>query len=81
MGVITLAKRLVDDIGGIEPSAEPDFEQQHIGGMAREQKKRSRGLDLEHRDRLTGIDALAFFQRGDQLVVRNQFSGQSENVR
>ena len=30
-------ERAVDDIGGVEPSAQPDFEQQHVGRMAREQ--------------------------------------------
>ena len=52
-------ERLLDHVGGVEPAAEADFEQQHVGRMAREQQKRRRGLDLEHRDRLAGIDALA----------------------
>ena len=51
-GVITLASGLLDHVGGVEPAAEADFEQQHVGRMAREQQERRRRGDLEHGDRL-----------------------------
>ena len=35
-------ERALDDIGGVEPAAEPDFEQQHVGRMAREQTETPR---------------------------------------
>ncbi len=56
-------ERALDHVGGIEPAAEPDFEQQHVGRMAREQQEARRGRDLEHGDRRAGIDALAFGER------------------
>ena len=65
-------ERLLDHVGGVEPAAEPDFEQQHVGGMAREQQEARRGLDLEHGDRLAAVGALAFGQRGGQLFVGDQ---------
>ena len=65
-------QRRVDHIGGIEPSAEADFEQHDIGRMLREQAERRRGLDLENRDRLAGVGALAMFERRAQFVVADQ---------
>ena len=44
-------ERTVNHIGGVEPPAEADFEQQIVGGMPREQHEGRRGLDLEQRDR------------------------------
>ena len=43
--------RRIDDVGGVEPAAEADFQQHHIGRVLREQTKRRRGLHLENRDR------------------------------
>ena len=65
-------QRLVDHVGGVEPAAEADFEQHHIGRMLREQTERRGGLDFEHGDRLAGIDALAMQQRVAQFVVADQ---------
>ena len=67
-------QRLVDHVGGVEPAAEADFEQQHIGRMPREQQEGRRGRDLEHGDRRAGVGALAFLQRRRQLVVGDQRS-------
>ena len=30
-------QRLIDHVGGIQPAAETDFQQHHVGGMLREQ--------------------------------------------
>ena len=38
-GVIDARQRMLDHIGGVEPPAEADFEQQHIGRMPREQQE------------------------------------------
>jgi hypothetical protein len=62
-------ERLVDHVGGIEPAAETDFQQQHVGRVAREQQERRGGLDLEHRDRRIAVGALAFRQRIGQGLV------------
>ena len=65
-------ERAVDDIGGVEPPAQPHFEQQHVGRMAREQDQPRRSRDLEHRYRRAGIDALALGQNIGELVVADQ---------
>ena len=65
---------MVDHIGGVEPPAEADLHQQHVGRMAREQQEADRGGDLEHGDRRAGIGALAFFQRRRQFVVGDQLA-------
>ena len=67
-------ERLLDHVGGVEPAAEPDLEQQHVGRMAREQQERRGGLDLEHGDRRVAVGALAFGQRVGQLVVADQLA-------
>ena len=43
-------ERRLDHIGGIEPAAEADFEQQHVGRMLCEQQEAGRGLRLEEGD-------------------------------
>ena len=80
-GVITLASGSLDHVGGIEPAAEPDFEQQHVGGMPREQQKRRRRLDLEHGDRRVAIGALAFVERVGKLVVADQLAAARRAMR
>ena len=65
-------QRLLDHIGRVEPAAEADFQQQHVGRMAREQQQADRGGDLEHGDRGAGIGALAFLHGRRQFVVGNQ---------
>ena len=71
-GAITRRQRRVDHIGGVEPSAEADFQQHHIGRMLREQAKGRRGLDLENGDRRAGIGPLAMFERRAQFVIADQ---------
>ena len=65
-------QRLIDDIGGIEPAAQSDLEQQHVGGMACEQQEGGGGGDLEHRDRRAGIGALAVLEHVAELLVGGQ---------
>jgi hypothetical protein len=66
--------RRVDDVGRIEPAAEADLQQQHIGRMPREKKKRCGGLDLEHRDGRRTVGALAFQQHIGQRLVAHQLA-------
>ena len=65
-------QRRVDHVGGVEPPAETDFQQHHVGRMLREQAERRRGFDFEKRDRRAGIGLLAMFQRRAQLVIADQ---------
>ena len=65
-------ERMIDHIGRVQPAAEADFQQQHIGRMAREQQQADRGGDLEHGDGRAGIGALAFLQRRAELLVGHQ---------
>ena len=74
-------ERTLDHIGGVEPAAEADFEQQHVGGMAREQHEGGRGLDLEHRDRRVAVGALAFGERVGELGVGDQQAAAREPSR
>ena len=67
-------QRPVDDIGGVEPAAEPDFEQQHVGRIAREQQKRRGGLDLEDRDRRVAVFGLAFGERRAEFGIADQLA-------
>ena len=61
--------RIVDDVGGVETAAEPDLEQQHVGGALGEQHEGGCGRDLEHRDRPAGIGILAAAERFDQPLL------------
>ena len=71
-GVIDARERLGHHIGGIEPAAEPDLEQQRIGGMAREQQEAGRGLHFEHGDRRVAVGALAGREHLDEFGVADQ---------
>ena len=65
-------ERLRHHIGGIEPAAEPDFEQQRIRRIVGEQQEGRRGLDFEHCDGRVAIRLLTGFQRGDKFGVGHQ---------
>ena len=67
-------QRALDHIGGVEPAAEPDFEKENVGGITREQQKRGRGLDLEHRDRRVAVPGFAFGERSGELSILDKFS-------
>ena len=71
-------KRRLDHIGGIEPAAESDFEQQHVGRMFCEQQEAGRGLRLEEGEWLARIDLFAMLQRRLQFVVTDQHAAQAE---
>ena len=67
-------ERTLDHVGGVEPAAEPDFEQQHIGRMAREQQKGRRRLHLEHGDRRAAVLGFALGQRIGEFVVADELA-------
>ena len=67
-------ERLLDHVGGIEPAAEPDFEQQNVGRMTGEQQKGRRGLDFEHGDRGIAVLGFALGQRGGEFVVADELA-------
>ena len=46
---------LGDHIGGVEPAAQSDFEQEIVGRGPREGEKGRRGRDLEEGDRLAAF--------------------------
>ena len=52
--------RMLDHIGRVQPAAEAGFEQQKVGGTRREDRKRGGSRDLEKRDRVVSVHALAF---------------------
>ena len=78
-------QRRLDHIGGVEPAAETDFQQHHIGRMLREQAECRRGFDFEDGDRRAGIGPLAMFQHRAQFIVADQraaaSSGRAESIR
>jgi hypothetical protein len=71
-------KRRLDHIGGIEPPAEPDFEQEHIGRMLRVKTESGGRLGLEKGQRLAGIGLLDALERGVQFVIADQPARETE---
>jgi hypothetical protein len=65
-------QRPLDHVGGVETAAQADFEQSHIGRVAREQDEGGRRFDLEHGDRRVAIGALAFGQHRSELVIGDE---------
>ena len=59
-------------VGGVKAAAKPDFEEQNIGLMAREQKKGRRGLHLENRDRRLAVFGLAFGKHIGEFVILDE---------
>src|SRR5262249_27649191 len=66
------SKRAIDDIGGIEPSAQADLEQQHVGGTARKQQQSSRRRDLEYRGGRARVGRAPMRRRGGGAPRRNR---------
>ena len=62
-------QRTFDDVGGVEPAAEADFEENNIGRTPREQQKRRGRLHFEHRDRRVAVLGFAVCQRSGERVV------------
>ena len=67
-------ERVLDDIGGVEPAAEPDFEQENIGRMPREQQKCRRRLHLKHGDRRVAVRGFAFGEHAGKFIVVDQLA-------
>src|SRR5215468_11153076 len=65
-------KRAFDYVGGIESSAEPHFEEQHIGWVPGEQDEARGRLDLENRDRGARVCGFAFRQRSIKLRIADE---------
>ena len=59
-----------NDIGRVEPAAEPRFQQHDVGRRAHESAKGRRRRDLEKGDRVAAVGALAFFEERDLLLAR-----------
>ena len=68
-------ERMIHHIGCVQPAAEADFEQQHIGRMARKQHETNGSGDLEHSYRSAGVGVLALLQRRAKLLVAHQSAG------
>ncbi len=65
-------KRLRHHIGGIEPAAEPDFEEQHVRRAVGEQNEGRGGFDLEHCDRRVAVGPLAGLQGAHEIRIGHQ---------
>ena len=66
IGVIDGGKRLVHDIGRIEPAAKARLQQQQIGGRLGEGEEGRRRGDLEQSDQLAAIGGLGAGEAIDQ---------------
>jgi hypothetical protein len=66
-----------DHVGGVELAAEAGLQQQDVGRIAREgEEGRDRG-DLEERDRIAAIGALAFLDQIDQRLLIDELAPSS----
>ncbi len=70
-------QRMFDDVGGVEPAAETDLEQDHVGRIAGEEEKSGGRGDLEMGDRPVVVDALDLDQRVGELVVVDEAAAAS----
>jgi len=71
--------RIVDDVGSVQRPPSPTSSSSTSPGT-REQQHPGGGGDFEYRDRLAGIGALAFFQRGGEFGVGDKLRP-AESVR
>ena len=62
----------LNDVGRIEPSAEADFQQQHVGRVLGEGEKRRRGGDLELGDVVAAVRRLRACQHIDQRLFADR---------
>ena len=65
-------RRPRDNVGGVEPAAETDFQDDGVGRMLGEGQEGGGRRDLEIGDRVAGIDALRMLQAIDQLPLGNR---------
>ena len=76
--MITVAERALDHIGRVEPAAEADFQQHHVGGWRENSTKGGRRFHLEHGDRRAVGRPLAFRQHGGELGIGDQSARRRE---
>ena len=62
----------LDDVGRIEPAAEADLEQQHVGRVLGEGEKRRRSRDLELGDVVAAVGRLRARQHVDQRLLADR---------
>jgi hypothetical protein len=62
-------ERRRDDVGGVEPAAEADLEQENVGRMTREQIEGGGRRDLELGDRPAVVDLFGPDQRVGEFVL------------
>ena len=65
-------ERLGHHVGGVEPAAKPDLEQQDVGRMAGEQHQRRGGLYFKDGDRRIAVGLLAGFQCAGEVVIGHE---------
>ena len=58
-----------DDVRSIKPTAEPNFQQERVGRMPREDQKGGRCGNFEEGDRIAGIQTLAFGKSIGEFIV------------
>ena len=64
----------VDHVGGVDPAAEADLEEEHVGGRLGEQQQGRRGGDLEEGDRVAAVGRLAAREGVGQAVLRHELA-------
>ena len=70
-------RRFIHHVGGVQPPAQPGFQDADIGGFAGEGQQRSRGGDLEKGDGFVAVGDFGFLEQGDQVSIVQQSSGNS----
>ena len=73
--MITLASGLLDDVGGVEPAAEPDFEQQQYRRDGAENRRNAAAVSISNT--VIGCVAVlgfAFGQARGELVVLDELA-------
>ncbi len=67
--------RVFDDIGGIQPAAEPGLDQGEIGRFAGKGKKRRRRGNFEKCDGRGTVGGLAIDQQLGEMIIADRASG------
>ena len=65
-------RRPIDDVGRIEPTAEPHLEQKHIGRLLGKCEERRRRRDLELGDVVAAVGRLRAHQHVDELLLADR---------
>ncbi len=73
---------LADHVGGVQPPAEPDFQQQQVGAtgirLLREGEEGGGGGDLEEGDGLAAVRLLANLQQRGEPLLGDQAAGKAD---